>query len=161
LVGSFVGKIERRLRMFEKILYPTDFSDASKKALDYIKQLKGAGTKEVVVLHVIDEREIEHIAHLPELNLSTEELEKSKREYAKEEMKAIESELKNSGFEVKTRIDKGIPFRDILKAEEQEKDVSVVILGSHGKSCITEMLLGSVSEKVVRKSNKPVLVVRR
>jgi nucleotide-binding universal stress UspA family protein len=161
LVGSFAGKIERRLRMFEKILYPTDFSDASKKALDYIKQLKGAGTKEVVVLHVIDEREIEHIAHLPELNLSTEELEKSKREYAKEEMKAIESELKNSGFEVKTRIDKGIPFRDILKAEEQEKDVSVVILGSHGKSCITEMLLGSVSEKVVRKSNKPVLVVRR
>jgi nucleotide-binding universal stress UspA family protein len=48
-----------------------------------------------------------------------------------------------------------------LKAEEQEKDVSVVVLGSHGKSCIAEMLLGSVSEKVVRKSSKPVLVVRR
>jgi nucleotide-binding universal stress UspA family protein len=147
--------------MFKKILYPTDFSDASKKALDYIKQLKGAGTEEVVVLHVIDEREIEHIAHLAELNVSIEELEKRREEYAKEEMKAIETELKNSGFKVKTRIDKGIPFRDILKAEEQEKDVSVVVLGSHGKSCIAEMLLGSVSEKVVRKSSKPVLVVRR
>jgi nucleotide-binding universal stress UspA family protein len=32
--------------MFEKILYPTDFSDASKKALDYVKQLKKAGAKE-------------------------------------------------------------------------------------------------------------------
>jgi nucleotide-binding universal stress UspA family protein len=147
--------------MFKKILYPTDFSDVSKKALDYIKQLKGAGTEEVVVLHVIDEREIEHIAHLPELNVSIEELEKHKREYAEQEMKAIETELKNSGFKVKTRIDKGIPFRDILKAEVEEKDVSVVVLGSHGKSCITEMLLGSVSEKVVRKSSKPVLVVRR
>jgi len=147
--------------MFKKILYPTDFSDVSKKALDYIKQLKGAGTIEVVVLHVIDEREIEHIAHLPELNVSIEELEKHKREYAEQEMKAIETELKNSGFKVKTRIDKGIPFRDILKAEVEEKDVSVVVLGSHGKSCITEMLLGSVSEKVVRKSSKPVLVVRR
>jgi nucleotide-binding universal stress UspA family protein len=147
--------------MFKKILYPTDFSDASKKALDYIKQLEGAGTEEVVVLHVIDEREIEHIAHLAELNVSIEELEKRREEYAKEEMKAIETELKNSGFKVKTRIDKGIPFRDILKAEEQEKDVSVVVLGSHGKSCIAEMLLGSVSEKVVRKSSKPVLVVRR
>ena len=147
--------------MFEKILYPTDFSDASKKALDYIKQLKGAGTKEVVVLHVIDEREIEHIAHLPELNVSIEELETRKEQYAKEEMKAIETELKNSGFKVKTRIVKGVPFRDILKAEEQEKDVSVVVLGSHGKSCIAEMLLGSVSEKVVRKSTKPVLIVRR
>ena len=147
--------------MFKKILYPTDFSDVSKKALDYIKQLKGAGTKEVVVLHVIDEREIEHIAHLAELNVSISELEKRREEYAKEEMKAIETELKNSGFKVKTRIDKGIPFRDILKAEGEEKDVSVVMLGSHGKSCITEMLLGSVSEKVVRKSSKPVLVVRR
>jgi len=146
--------------MFEKILYPTDFSDASKKALDYIKQLKGAGTKEVVVFHVIDEREIEHMAHLAELNVSIEELEKRREEYAKEEMKAIEAELKNSGFKVKTRIDKGIPFRDILKVEEEE-NVSVVVLGSHGKSCIAEMLLGSVSEKVIRKSNKPVLVVRR
>jgi len=70
--------------MFEKILYPTDFSDASKKALDYIKQLKGAGTKEVVVLHVIDEREIEHIAHLPELNVSIEELERRNREFDRE-----------------------------------------------------------------------------
>ena len=147
--------------MFEKILYPTDFSDASKKALDYIKQLKGAGTKEVVVLHVIDEREIEHIGHRPELNVSIKELEKRKREYAEEEMIAIETELKNSGFKVKTRIDKGIPFRDILKEEVEEKDVSVVVLGSHGKSCIAEMLLGSVSEKVVRKSSKPVLIARR
>jgi hypothetical protein len=38
--------------MFEKILYPTDFSDASKKALDYIKEFKACGTKEVVVLHL-------------------------------------------------------------------------------------------------------------
>ena len=146
--------------MFKKILYPTDFSDVSKKALDYIKQLKEAGTNQVVVLHVIDEREIEHIAHLAELNVSIAELEKRREAYAREEMKAIEAELKKSGFVVKTRIEKGIPFRDILKAEEEE-DVSVVVIGSHGKSCITEMLLGSVSEKVVRKSSKPVFVVRR
>jgi len=63
-------------------------------------------TKEVVVLHVIDEREIEHIAHLPDLNVSIEELENRKEEYAKEEMKVIETELKNSRFKVKTRIDK-------------------------------------------------------
>jgi nucleotide-binding universal stress UspA family protein len=160
LIGLFAGDPKRRLKMFKKILYPTDFSDVSKKALDYIKQLKEAGTNQVVVLHVIDEREIEHIAHLAELNVSIEELEKRREEYAREEIKAIEAELKKSGFTVKTRIEKGIPFRDILKAEKEE-DVSVVVIGSHGKSCITEMLLGSVSEKVVRKSSKPVLVVRR
>jgi nucleotide-binding universal stress UspA family protein len=114
-----------------------------------------------VILHVIGEREIKHIAHLPDLNVSIEELEKRKEEYAKEEMKAIETELKNRGFNVKTRIDKRVPFRDILQGEEEEKDVSVVVLGSHGKSNIKEMLLSSESEKVIRKSKKPVLVVKR
>ena len=146
--------------MFEKILYPTDFSDVSKKALDYIKQLKEAGTKEVVVLHVIDTREIEHISHIPEISITEEELEKRKEENAKEEMSPIVTDLEKSGFAVKTRIEKGIPFTGILKAEEDE-NVSVVVIGSHGKSCISEMLLGSVSEKVIRKSTKPVLVVRR
>jgi nucleotide-binding universal stress UspA family protein len=148
------------MKMFEKILYPTDFSDVSKKALDYIKTLKDAGAKEVVVLHIIDEREIEHIAHLPDVSIDIEELEKKKEEYAKEEIGAIENELKASCFKVKTIVKKGVPFTYILKAEEQE-GISVVVIGSHGKSCISEMLLGSVSEKVIRKSSKPVLVVRR
>jgi nucleotide-binding universal stress UspA family protein len=81
-------------------------------------------------------------------------------ENAKEEMNAIKKELNKSGFTVKTMIKTGVPFTDILKAEEEE-NVSVVVIGSHGKSCISEMLLGSVSEKVIRKSSKPVLVVRR
>ncbi len=147
--------------MFERILYPTDFSDASKKALDYIKQLKEAGTVEVVVLHIIDLREIESVLHHSEGGLVLEgDLEKIMEKNARDQMKLIEADLKKAGFTVKTRIDKGIPFRDILKAEEEE-DVSVVVIGSHGKSCIAEMLLGSVSEKVVRKSSKPVFVVRR
>ena len=146
--------------MFEKILYPTDFSDVSKKALDYIKKLKDAGAKEVVVLHVIDEREAEYIAHLPEASIDIEELEEKREARAKEEVKAIEKELKEGGFTVKTIIKKGFPFTDVLKAEEEE-DVSVIVLGSHGKSCISEMLLGSLSEQVIRKSIKPVLVVRR
>ncbi len=41
--------------MFRKILYPTDFSDVSKNALNYLKQLKESGAEEILVLHVIDE----------------------------------------------------------------------------------------------------------
>jgi nucleotide-binding universal stress UspA family protein len=146
--------------MFEKILYPTDFSDVSKKAMNFIKQLKGAGTKEVVVFHVIDERIIDRIQHHSDVGINVEEIEKKMEENAQEEINAIENELKKSGFNVKTKIDKGVPFREILKAE-QEEDVSVVVIGSHGVSCIEEMFLGSCSEKVIRKSSKPVLVVRR
>jgi len=146
--------------MFEKILYPTDFSDVSKKAMDFIKQLKGAGTKEVVVFHVIDERILDRIQHHSETGINVEVIGKKMEENAQEKISAIEDELKKSGFNVKTRIDKGVPFREILKAE-QEEDISVVVIGSHGVSCIEEMFLGSCSEKVIRKSRKPVLVVRR
>ena len=45
--------------MFKKILYPTDFSEVATKALDYIKQLKEAGSQEVVILHVINQRIID------------------------------------------------------------------------------------------------------
>ena len=147
--------------MFEKILYPTDFSDVSKKALDYLKQLKEAGAQEVIVLHIIDTREVESIARYGEVSMNLEKgLEKKMEERVKQEITAIEAELKRSGFDVKVRIERGIPFREILRVEEEE-DVSVVVIGSHGKSCVAEMFLGSVSEKVVRKSGKPVLVVRR
>ncbi|MDO9528668.1 MAG: universal stress protein [Syntrophales bacterium] len=48
--------------MFEKILLPTDFSDVAEKALSCVKHLKDAGTKEVVVLHVIKKDRIDVIA---------------------------------------------------------------------------------------------------
>ena len=44
--------------MFSKILHPTDFSEPSTKAIEYVKKLKEAGTIEVIVLHVIDEHEL-------------------------------------------------------------------------------------------------------
>lgn len=54
----------------------------------------------------------------------------------------------------------GTPFREILKIAGDE-DVSLIAIGSHGKSNIMEKLLGSVSEKVIRDSKRPVLVVKR
>jgi nucleotide-binding universal stress UspA family protein len=144
--------------MLEKILYPTDFSDASKKALDYIKQLKQAGIKEVVVLHVIDEREIDAIFQHSAVRF--EDIVRSIRADAKKDMDAVERELKKDGLTVKVRTERGIPFREILRVEEEE-GISAIVIGSHGKSNIKEMLLGSVSEAVIRKSKKPVLVVKR
>lgn len=64
------------------------------------------------------------------------------------------------GIEVKISLIVGIPFSEILKVEEDE-DVSAIIIGSHGKSNIKEMMLGSVSEKVIRKSKKPVIVIKK
>ena len=144
--------------MYKKILYPTDFSDVAKKALDYIIQLKDAGTYEVIVLYVIDKRNLDVLAWYGVNDLLT--FEQDMEGKLSEEMGEIEDVLKKRGFEVKLRIERGLPFKEILRVEEEE-DVSLIVIGSHGKSNIKEMLLGSVSEKVVRKAKKPVLVVKR
>jgi nucleotide-binding universal stress UspA family protein len=144
--------------MFTRILYPTDFSDVSKKALEYIKQLKGAGTQEVIVLHVIDERQIEAVVLYGRGNsrLFMDTMEQE----ARGEVAAIEKELRDYGFVVSSIVTAGIPLREILSVEGDEK-VSLVVIGSHGKTNLKEMLIGSVSEKVIRRSKSPVLVIKR
>ena len=144
--------------MFRKILYPTDFSDGSKKVLAYLIQLKTAGAEEVVILHVIDTR----LLHIPEiykivdLSLLGEKQAVAARKKANETAR----KLKAAGLKTIIRIEKGIPFREILRVE-QEEDVSLTLMGSHGTSNVKEMLLGSVVEKVLRKAERPVMVVRR
>jgi len=144
--------------MFEKLLYPTDFSDVSKKALDYIVQLKEAGAKEVIVLHVLDQKGID--AFYRYAPGSAEDVIRRIEEATVAQIRAIETALEEKGFKVTIRITRGIPLQEILKAEEKEK-VSAIVIGSHGKTNLEEMLLGSVSETVIRKSKSPVFVIRR
>ena len=144
--------------MFRKILYPTDFSDVSLKAVDYIRQLKEGGTEEVLILHVIDSRELQAIEQTgPQRSV---EFESALMEDADRELNSLEAELKKYGLKVTIRMVTGNPLQEILKAEKEE-DISIMVIGSHGKSNLEEMFMGSVSEKVVRKCKKPVLVVKR
>ncbi|HUT42855.1 MAG TPA: universal stress protein [Desulfobacterales bacterium] len=145
--------------MFEKILLPTDFSDVAEKALDCVKQLKDAGTREVVVLHVIKKNSLQVIAQYSSIR-DFEEVEKEVEGDAREKLSRIEKELRETGLRVKVRVETGFPFSEILRVEDEE-DVSAIVIGSHGLSNIKEILLGSVSESVIRKAKKPVIVIKR
>ena len=143
--------------MFKKILFPTDFSDVSKKAVKYIKQLKGAGAQEVIILHVIDEKELLVLSRVAGQYLQiTTQIEKE----VAEEMAAIEAEMTADGFRVKLKVKRGIPFTEIMTTAAEEK-ASLIIMGSHGRSNIEEMLMGSVSENVIRHAKVPLLVISR
>jgi len=145
--------------MFKKILYPTDFSVEAGRALEFVKQLKNAGSEEVVLLHVIDRRGLSDLARFATKDVAgiMAELEVK----AKKEMGEIEKDLKDQGFKVKIRVEKGDPFREMLRAE-QDEDVSIIVIGARGKAeSIPKMLLGSVSYNLVRKASRPVLVVKK
>ncbi|MDD5475337.1 MAG: universal stress protein [Syntrophales bacterium] len=144
--------------MFKKILYPTDFSDISNKVIAAIKQLKEAGTSEVVLIHVIDSRNLDAMVHwAPSDYQNTRKL---IEDMAAENARETAVELEKEGIAVRVLITEGIPTQEILKAEKEE-GVSSIIVGSHGKSNLKEFLLGSVSEAVVRKAQNPVIVIKR
>ncbi len=150
--------------MFSKILYPTDFSDKSQHALRVVKKLKEAGTKIVVLVHCVDTREINTMAEMEgfssvHINDIVGELQAKMRKKAEKNLASVNRDLEKAGFKVEERLVEGIPFREILRIAKQD-EVDAIVIGSTGKGLISEMLLGSTSEKVVREAEIPVLVVK-
>ena len=154
--------------MFTKILYPTDFSDTAGKSLQYIKALRNAGARKIVLLNVIHQRILDSLETIhkavyfqdgryeEDRETTIQKLEEERRN----KMAPLAAELEAAGFEVIIRIEKGHPVTEILKVEKDEA-VSAIVMGSHGRSNIVESLIGTVSEKVVRRSVTPVLLVKR
>ena len=147
--------------MFSKVLVGMDFSDCSLKAVKYAKKLKEAGTKEVIFVSVIENISLEEAMEICEYKKGDYE---QCLENVQEKMKAdIEKKLEKIGkdfdipYKIEVRI--GKPFVQILDAAE-EYDVNLIVLGSHGKGVVTELMVGSVSENVIRHTNMPVLIVR-
>jgi nucleotide-binding universal stress UspA family protein len=151
--------------LFETILFATDFSEVSARALDYVRRLREAGCRRVVLVHVIDEREVNAILSQPAGFADQEgayeaELLQYMRRNAQRELNDIRIRLEDEGLTVMTRLIDGVPAVEIVRLADAEQ-VSLIIVGSHGRSNISQMLIGSVSENVIRHAKQPVLVVRR
>ena len=151
--------------LFEKVLYSTDFSPLAEVALDYVKKLKEAGEKEVVVVHVVDDLSIE----LPEgADLLSEKelyrvLPETDQRYLTsllEKLEAVKIQLESCGLSVKLYLRYGNISKQIVDVAEKE-DVKLIVMGAHGKGLLTEILLGSVSTDVIRNASCPVLIVKR
>jgi len=150
--------------MFRKILYPTDFSAVAGKALEYVKKLKEAGTKEVVILHVIESNELEAMVETcmwknEDVGKCEKEIERRMKQKAREKMKKIKEELEKEGIKTKVSVRIGKPFVEIINVAKKEK-ISLIVMGSHGRSMVEEMLLGSVAESVIHHASVPVMIIK-
>lgn len=146
--------------MFTKILYPTDFSDIALKSLNYIKQLRAAGSQEVVIVNVINQRILDGLLRHAVQTNDIARWKKQVKETAEASLAEMRTDLEAAGFTVKTVVRTGYPWQVILDLEKTENP-SIIVLGSHGRSNLGDMLLGSVSDRVSRKSRCPVLIVKR
>ncbi len=136
------------------ILVPIDGSYQSDDAVEYAASEFDPSA--ITLLHVIDPIEAGYSATASVPGFSEEWY-----EHQKEEAEALFEEAREhvNGAEVTTATEVGRPSRTIVEFAE-ENDIDHIVMGSHGRSGVTRILLGSVAEAVVRRSPIPVTIVR-
>jgi nucleotide-binding universal stress UspA family protein len=142
--------------MYDSILVPTDGSDAAEAAARHGVTLAKAFESEVHLLSVVDERSYSHaLADLPPNGEQREALERQARE-AVDRLEALVSE---QSVTCHTAVEHGVPY-DAIRSYVAAHDVDLVSMGTHGRTGLDRLLLGSVTERVVRTSDGPVLTTR-
>ena len=137
------------MRSLEKILLATDFGEAAQDASAMAIYLAKTYHSEIIVVHVIPE-----IKDLP-VPLDTV------RDAAAGEVEKIKEDFQRQGIQkVESVVSLGSPFDQIIKLAE-DHDVNTIVLGSGQKTREDRFPLGITAEKVIRKSGRPVWVVKR
>jgi nucleotide-binding universal stress UspA family protein len=145
-----------------RILVPVDGSPLSREALEYA--CSEHDPESVTVLHVIDPSEPAYGA-LEEIDVRQEPLHGSEEWYERAETAAeelvadVREEVSAGDIDIETAVETGDPARLIVDRAEAG-DVDHVVMGSHGRSGLDRLLLGSVAETVVRRSPITVTIVR-
>lgn len=148
--------------MFERILFPTDFSEVSQKAADQILQIPGV--KEVHVLHIVDSTAL--IGPSPTrggigaTSAHGRQTIDAWRKIAAEDCARIAETFEAAGLKATYAAEWGDPAHIILETAESEGS-TIIVLGASGKGHLAEFLLGSVSDTLVHKARIPVLVIKR
>ena len=143
----------------EKILCPTDFSELSVGAINYAALLAETFGVQVHVLHVVDQAYQYWMAMGPEMlpaGPTLEEMLKAAQKQMEEFMGQYVPEKTKSSSEVVS----GRPFLEIIRVAKERKS-DLIVIGTHGRGALKQVLLGSVAEKIVRKAPCPVLSVRQ
>jgi nucleotide-binding universal stress UspA family protein len=132
------------------VLVPFDFSDASAPALETARSLAGAPER-LAAVHVIPP-----ISHASPAFLVGEADEHELVSHAEE---ALTKALAEAGFEgITHRIRVGDPASEIIEVA-RELDAALIVMPSRGKTGLRRWMLGSVTERVVRRAPCPVLVL--
>jgi len=142
--------------MFKKILCPVDFSEFTDEILSYAEIIAKRFDSELHLIHVIP-----NLSYFTpyESFLTPENLVAIERNIEGEVGKDFDKITKKLDFPFKRIIKTGVTSVEIIDYIKQQ-GIDLVVMGTHGRSGIEHLLIGSVAEKVVRKSPCPVLTVR-
>ena len=144
---------------FSKILYATDYSKASARALDEAVALAKQNRAELLVLHVIDA--------VPPYVAGEDiggadlymKLEETTKQEAETSMKKLMEKLRKLKVNAKSLLLRGTAHEQIVRAAKSRR-ANLIVIGTHGRTGLSKLLMGSVANQVVSRAPCPVLTVR-
>ena len=145
------------MELIKKILVPIDFSDYSKKALQYTVTFAKQFNAELCLIYVI-----EPVIYPADLSMGQVVIPQTEIDLSTKSRQELESLAKTeigSLLKYEIIIKNGKPFMEIIETAS-EIDADLIIISTHGHTGVEHLLFGSTAEKVVRKAPCPVLTIR-
>jgi universal stress protein A len=146
---------------YAKVLVPIDFSEHSKRTVAYATRTAIRNNSTVYLLHVFQVPDYVVTPYARRKQRCTEvqsQVDAAELE-ARENLTLFAEELSNKGVNVQPYLRVGYPFDEIVQTANHF-DVDLIIIGSHGRSRVSRLLVGSTAERVVAHARCPVLVVK-
>ena len=134
--------------MFKKILMASDLSPVSDTIITCMKGFKSLGVEEVILFYALGIRHLDSLKYLIKDSVEPALIKQ-------------QNTIKAEGFNTTLEIAPGIPSEE-LKRVAKEKDVSLIVIGSHGESAASHLLfrIGKVTSEVLHSHEKPLLLIR-
>ncbi len=146
--------------MYKKIMVPLDGSELAECVLPHLEVfIKDYHVKNVVLIQVVEP--ILTVVNV-EFSPSTQELEKSDADmkfFAQKYLDQMTNRLKHEGSTLDSEILYGRVAEEIVDYAENN-DIDLILVATHGRSGISRWVRGSVTDKILRSANAPVLMVR-
>ncbi|GAB6863113.1 universal stress protein [Haloplanus litoreus] len=140
--------------MYDDILIPTDGSEPAAAAFEHACSMAERYDATIHALYVVETDSLAHEA--PELAI--EDLRETLRTEGEAILDDLTARATDRGIELTDAIVEGVPENVILEYAD-EHGIDLLVMGTHGRHGIERYLVGSVTERVVRRSSVPVLVV--
>jgi nucleotide-binding universal stress UspA family protein len=141
--------------MHDAIVVPTDGSDSARRAVDHAVDLAARSGATVHAVSVVDATKL---GPFTPSDVAVSEIRSSLRSAAVDATESVARRCREAGVECVTAVRVGVPHETIV-AYADEVGADLVAMGTHGRTGLPRAMLGSVTERVVRTSDVPVLTV--
>ncbi len=142
----------------KSIMCPVDFSDSSDHALQYAIAFAQSYGATLRLLHVV-QPPLMSVPGDPMVPEFSSEVMEDIAAASRHRLDEIAETTRNAVTDVETQIATGSPFVEIISVA-RDQNVDLIVIGTHGRTGLAHVMIGSVAEKVVRKAPCPVLTVK-